>query len=267
MVKGVLLCGGEGTRLHPLTLVANKHLQRIGRKVMVDYPFEKLIEAGIAQIHVIVGGEHWPPVIKYLGSGHERGVDISYSIQDRPGGIAEAVSLARTFAGEDKVCVVLGDNLFDMSLRPWVKYFGASEKDSEAVLFSKRVKDPQRFGVLLRSSEDSSQPVDIIEKPSDPPSDEILTGVYMFTPDVFDIIKTCRPSERGELEITDVNRKYIQKGVTTVVQMEGRWTDCGTFETLQQAERMVSEWNGADGERLPRTAQGVDSGKQPDRGG
>lgn len=238
MVKGVLLCGGEGTRLHPLTLVANKHLQRIGRKVMVDYPFEKLIEAGIDQIHVIVGGENWPPVIKYLGSGHDRKVNISYSIQDRPGGIAEAVGLARTFAGEDKVCIILGDNLFSMSIRQNVKIFDQSHKPSEAVLFSTEVDDPQRFGVVVRNDDDLM--VDVIEKPKEPLSKEILTGIYMYTPDVFDVIKTCRPSKRGELEISDVNSWYARSGLATVVPMVGHWTDCGTFESLHRAERLVN---------------------------
>lgn len=244
MVKGVLLCGGSGTRLHPLTTVSNKHLQRVGRKMMVDYPFEKLIEAGIDQIHVIVGGEHWPPVIKYLGSGHDRGVDVSYSIQDRAGGIAEAIGLCRTFAGDDKIVVILGDNLFDMSIRSIVKEFGESASESEAVLFSQRVKDPQRFGVLIRNGSEG-KPIDIIEKPKEPPTDEILTGIYMFTPDVFDVIKTIRPSERGELEVTDVNRWYLTKGLARVIEMTGRWTDCGTFETLQTAERMVANGNGS----------------------
>lgn len=235
-VKGVLLCGGEGTRLYPLTKVANKHLQRVGKKVMVDYPFEKLLEAGITKIHVIVGGENWSQVVKYLGSGKDRGVEISYSIQDKAGGIAEALSLAKVFAGDDKVCVILGDNLFDQSLREAVKDFQASTKKSEAVVFTKKTLTPERFGILYR--DEAGQPIDIVEKPKDGKSDEAVTGIYMYTPDVFDIIKTIQPSQRGEYEITDVNRRFLKNGNLFSWQMEGRWTDCGTHETLKLAEEM-----------------------------
>lgn len=238
-VKGVLLCGGEGTRLYPLTSVINKHLQRIGRKMMVDYPFEKMIEAGIEDIHVIVGGEHWASVVKYLGSGRERGVNVSYSIQDKAGGIAEAIGLAKVFAGNDKVCILLGDNLFDMSLRYYVKDFGESKELSEAWLFSIEAEKPERFGVLIRDGE--GNPIDIIEKPNPAPSKEVLVGAYFYTPDVFDIIKTCRPSARGELEVTDLNRWYVKNGKAKITKMQGRWTDCGSFETLAIAEKMVSE--------------------------
>ena len=241
-VKGVLLCGGEGTRLYPLTSVINKHLQRIGRKMMVDYPFEKMIEAGIEDIHVIVGGEHWASVVKYLGSGRDRGVNVSYSIQDKAGGIAEAIGLARAFAGNDKICVLLGDNIFDMSLRYYVKDFGDSKEVSEAWLFSTVVETPERFGVLIRDTND--KPVDIIEKPNPAPSKEILVGAYFYTPDVFDIIKTCRPSARGELEVTDLNRWYIKNGKAQIAKMNGRWTDCGSFETLAIAEKMILENGG-----------------------
>ena len=237
-VKGVLLCGGEGTRLYPLTSVTNKHLQRIGKKLMVDYPFEKLIEAGITDIHVIVGGEHWPPVVKYLGSGADRGVNISYSIQDQPGGIAQAIGLARTFAGQDKICVILGDNLFDMSLRNSVKAFEQSQQESEAVLFTTHSDNPSRFGVLVR--EESGEPIKIIEKPSEPPSNEIVTGIYMYTPDVFDAIRTIKPSARGEMEVSDLNQWYLQKRAASAVKIEGHWQDCGTFETLHSAERKVN---------------------------
>ena len=238
-MKGILLCGGEGTRLYPLTSVVNKHLQRIGRKMMVDYPFEKMVEAGIQDIHVIVGGEHWASVVKYLGSGRDRGVNISYSIQDKAGGIAEAIGLARIFAGNDKVCVILGDNLFDMSIRIFVNTFRESHLESEAFLFSTEVDKSERFGVLIRNGE--GKPIDIIEKPNPAPSKEILAGIYFYTPDVFDIIKTCRPSARGELEVTDLNRWYIRNGKAQIINMTGRWTDCGTFKTLAIAEKMIGE--------------------------
>jgi len=236
-VKGILLCGGEGTRLYPLTSVLNKHLQRIGRKFMLDYPFEKMIEAGITDIHVIVGGEHWASVVKYLGSGRDRGVNVSYSIQDKAGGIAEAIGLARTFAGNDKVCAILGDNLFDLNLRPFVKAFAEDSDPSKAFLFSAEVDKPEKFGVLIRDPEGNA--VDIIEKPNPAPSKEVLIGVYFYTPDVFDIIKTCRPSARGELEVTDLNKRYVKNGCAVINKITGRWTDCGSFETLEIAEKMV----------------------------
>jgi len=241
-VKGVLLCGGDGTRLYPLTKVANKHLQRIGRKVMLDYPFEKMIEAGINKFHVIVGGENWAQVPKYLGSGKDRGIDISYSIQDKAGGIAEAIGLAQTFAGNDKICVILGDNLFDQSIRTEVKLFQECEFPSQCVLFTRRVKDPQRFGVLVKN--EAGQAIDIIEKPTEDYGDEIITGIYMFTPDVFDIIKTIQPSARGELEVSDLNRWYVQSGFVKIEALNGNWTDCGTFESLEQAEKIIRERNG-----------------------
>jgi len=222
--------------LYPLTKVANKHLQRVGRKVMVDYPFEKLLEAGITKIHVIVGGENWSQVVKYLGSGKDRGVEISYSIQDKAGGIAEALSLAKVFAGNDKVAVILGDNLFDISLRDYVRSFRESVKPSEAVVFTKETTTPERFGILYR--DDAGKPTGIIEKPMDGKSKEAVTGIYFYTPDVFDIIKTIRPSERGEFEITDVNRFYLRNGNLATVKMHGKWTDCGTHETLRLAEQM-----------------------------
>jgi len=241
-VKGVLLCGGEGTRLHPLTKVANKHLQRIGRKVMLDYPLEKMIEAGINKFHIIVGGENWSQVVKYCGSGKDRGIDISYSIQDQAGGIAEAIGLAKTFAGNDKICVILGDNMFDQSIRVNVKEFDECGFPSQAVLFTRRVDDPSRFGVLVRNK--VGQPSDVIEKPKTDHGNEIITGIYMFTPDVFDIIKTIQPSARGELEVSDLNRWYVQGGCSKVVDLKGNWTDCGTFESLNEAERIVRERNG-----------------------
>ena len=238
-VKGIILCGGEGRRLWPLTAVSNKHLQRVGRKMMVDYPLESLIEAGITKIHVVVGGEHWPPVIKYLGSGIGRGIQISYSVQDKAGGIAEALSLCRVFAGNDKVVVILGDNLFEMSLREAVEDFKDSVKPQEARLFTREACDPERFGVLVR--DENGEPRSIVEKPNPAPSKEIVTGIYFYTPNVFDVIRTIRPSARGELEITDVNQWYVQNQKATIIKMSGSWTDCGTFESLERAEKLVGQ--------------------------
>jgi glucose-1-phosphate thymidylyltransferase len=234
--RGILLCGGEGTRLYPLTRVANKHLLRIGKRVMVDYVYDKFLEAGISKLHVVCGGENWAQVPKYLGSGKDRGVEISYSIQDKAGGIAEALSLCKVFAGSDKVCVILGDNLFDISLREYVKDFAADDKKSQAYIFTSETKTPERFGILYRG--DAGLPTDIIEKPVDGNSSEAVAGIYMYTQDVFDIIKTIRPSARGELEVTDVNRFYLKSGNLKAIKMDGKWTDCGTWESLKLAEQL-----------------------------
>lgn len=236
-VKGVLLCGGEGTRLRPLTHSVNKHLIRVGQLPMVEYPLRSMIGAGVKNFHVVVGGENYPAVIKYLGSGSRWGVRITYSIQDTSGGIAEALGMAEPFVGKDKMLVVLGDNIFNLDLKEYVTYFSKSDKEREAVLFSRFSKTPERFGVLKYDLQGRAE--DVIEKPRDFISDKILVGIYMFTPDVFDIIKTLKPSERGELEITDVNRLYIKFGYSKIVNFEEDWTDCGTFDTLADAEEQV----------------------------
>jgi len=235
-MKGVLLCGGEGSRLRPLTYSVNKHLIRIGDRPMVEYPLKKMIEAGIKNIHVIVGGENYPAVIKYLGSGARWGIRFTYSIQDRPGGIAEALGMAEPFVRDDKMMVVLGDNIFDMDMRKWVEEFDLLNLPRMAFLFSVTSEHPERFGVL---KSDFDGVIDIIEKPKEPPSNQIVTGIYFYTPDVFDIIKSLKPSERGELEITDVNRFYIKYRLFKLIRHIGNWTDCGTFDSLKAAEIQV----------------------------
>jgi len=237
MMKGVLLCGGDGTRLRPLTLAVNKHLIKVGNMPMVEYPLRAMVKSGIKDIHVVTGGENYPGVVKYLGSGRNWGVNITYSIQDKAGGIAEALGMAETFVGGNNCLVILGDNLFDADLAPFVKDFDEEYGEPEqAMLFAKASETPERFGVLAY---ENGKLVDVIEKPKDPPSHLILVGIYIYTPDIFKKIKFLRRSDRGELEITDANRLYIQKGLAQVVTLGGYWTDCGTFETLKQAERYV----------------------------
>ena len=239
-MRGVLLCGGQGTRLKPLTAANNKHLLRIGRYPMLEYPLRKMIQAGIKDIHVVTGGEHYPPLIKYLGSGRGWGVNISYSIQDEAGGIAQALGLAESFVGGEKMLVVLGDNLFTMNLLGMANSFKKGKKRSEAILFSRSSKTPERFGVIKY---DGNDVVDIIEKPKEFISNTIITGIYMYTSDVFDIIKTLKPSGRGELEISDINRFYINRKLASIINLGGHWTDCGTFETLIKAEQIIGEVN------------------------
>ena len=237
-MRGIILAGGEGTRLRPLTLGMNKHMVRIGKYPMIEYPLNKLIVAGMKNIHVVTGGENYQGLIKYLGSGSRYGIRITYSIQDESGGIAEALGLAEPFVDDDKMVVLLGDNIFDMPINKVVADFGSSTQEREAVLFRYPSDNPQRFGVLKFENEIA---VDVIEKPINPPSRMILTGIYFYTPDVFDIIRDLKKSDRGEYEITDVNRYYIRNRLATIETLYGKWTDCGTYETLLSAEKLMGE--------------------------
>jgi glucose-1-phosphate thymidylyltransferase len=237
-VKGVLLCGGMGSRLMPLTEAMNKHMLRVGKMPMLEHPLRKMVSAGIKDIHIVIGGEHYAPIIRYLGSGYKWGARISYSVQDKAGGIAQAVGLAEPFIGQSKMLVLLGDNVFNMQLRLPVKSFGESTEKSLAYLFSVFSDTPERFGVLSLKGEKA---VDVVEKPTEFVSNWILAGIYLYTSDVFNIIKTLKPSKRGELEISDVNRVYLKTNRAKVWRMPGEWTDCGTFETLNKAEEQVTQ--------------------------
>lgn len=231
-LKGVLLCGGEGTRLRPMTEVVNKHLIRVHTLPMAEYPLLKMIEAGIDEILIVSGGDNFAAVVKYFGSGSKWGINITHAIQDRAGGIAEALGLAQGFVGENKVMVCLGDNLWSMSLKPHVRVpFG------DCTLFSMYSKTPERFGTLKFDGNDN--PIDVIEKPKEFISNMILTGIYVYGPSVFEVISILKPSERGELEISDVNRYYIKSGKARIIKMDGWWSDCGTIETLLQTEEMI----------------------------
>lgn len=229
--KGVLLCGGEGTRLRPLTEVVNKHLVRVVDRPMAEYPLLKMIEAGIDEILIVTGGENFAGVCKYFGSGHKWGVSIRYAIQDQPGGIAQAVGLAESFVGDNRVLVCLGDNLWTMSIKAYLSLTFYS-----CVLFSIETKIPERFGVFQF---EGKEVVNIIEKPKEFVSNQACTGIYIYDSTVFDVIKDLKPSERGELEISDVNRFYIKKAATRIVPMDGWWSDCGTIETLIQTEELL----------------------------
>lgn len=235
-VKGILLAGGEGTRLRPLTYAVNKHLLRVGKLPMIQYPLAKLIEAGITDIHVVTGGENYQGVVKYLGSGSRWDVRITYSIQDEPGGIAQALALAEPFVGNDKMVVILGDNIFDMSLKEPVEQFREDTHNCRAVFFTQVSDTPNRFGVIKYKD---GKIFDILEKPKIAPSNDIVTGIYMYTPDIFQVIRTLKPSKRGEYEITDANRIYIKTELAKTIKMRGKWSDCGNFDTLMKAEAQV----------------------------
>lgn len=236
-MKGIILAGGLGSRLFPLTKITNKHLLPVYDKPMIFYPLQTLINAGIHDILIVTGGTHAGDFLKLLGNGKEFGLrHINYTYQEGEGGIAAALSLAEFFADKDKICVVLGDNIIEKNIRWAVESFSRQPEGAKIIL--KEVPDPQRFGVPVLEGE---QIIRIVEKPSSPPSPYAVTGIYMFDSTVFDIIRPLRPSERGELEITDVNNAYIARGQMTWEILDGWWTDAGTFESLLRASQMVAE--------------------------
>jgi glucose-1-phosphate thymidylyltransferase len=235
-VKGVVLAGGLGTRLSPLTKVTNKHLLPVGRKPMIYYPIEKLARAGIKDIMVVTGGPFAGDFLRLLGNGRAFGLkDLHYTYQEGEGGIAEALGLTENFAEGDRVCVILGDNVFEDEIGPALIRF--MEQPSGARVFLKEVMDPQRFGVAEVLD---GKVVSIEEKPEAPKSRYAVTGVYMLDETVFDIVRALRPSGRGEFEITDVNNAYVQRGTLAYEVMRGWWTDAGTFESLLRAGILAS---------------------------
>lgn len=235
-MKGIILAGGTGSRLFPLTKVTNKHLLPVGRKPMILHPVGKLVEAGVAEICIVTGLEHMGAVVNLLGSGKDYGCRFTYKVQDEAGGIAQALALATDFSRDSKMCVILGDNIFTDSLAPFAKAFG--EQRAGAKILLKSVKDPHRFGVAELSGKNV---LGVEEKPKKPKSEYAVTGIYFYDPEVFNVIRTLKPSNRGELEITDVNNAYIAKGTLTADFLEGDWTDAGTFESLQHANELMME--------------------------
>ena len=233
-MKGVILAGGTGSRLYPLTKVTNKHLLPVARKPMIYHPIEKLKQAGINEILIVTGVDHMGDVVTLLGSGKEFGCRFTYKVQDEAGGIAQALGIAEHFANGEKILVILGDNVFEEDLSKGASKFEA--QSSGAMLLLKEVKDPHRFGVAEIKGD---KIIGIEEKPKNPKSNLIVTGIYMYDSGVFDIIRKLKPSGRGELEITDVNNEYLKRGEVTYEIMRGWWTDAGTFETLELASRLV----------------------------
>ena len=234
MIKGILLAGGTGSRLFPLTKVTNKHLLPVGREPMICHPVAKLVEAGVEEILVVTGTEHMGDVVGLLGSGRGFGCRFTYRVQDEAGGIAQALALGRQFAGSDPTVVLLGDNIFEASLADPVRAFLAS--GCEAQILLKDVPDPGRYGVAEVVGD---QVVGIEEKPARPKSSLAVTGIYFYTAGVFEIVSTLRPSGRGELEITDVNNEYVRRGSLRWERLPGWWTDAGTFESLALANQLI----------------------------
>jgi len=236
-MKGVILAGGLGTRLYPLTKITNKHLLPVFDKPMIYYPLQALVNSGIRDILIVTGGNHAGDFLKLLGNGKEFGLQhVNYTYQEGEGGIAAALSLAEYFSEGEKVCVILGDNIIEKNIVHAVRAFEKQERGAKILL--KEVPDAHRFGVPeLREGRITR----IEEKPKDPPSNYAVIGIYMYDPEVFRIIKTLKPSDRGEMEITDVNNEYLRLGSLTYDLLDGWWTDAGTFESLLRASRLVAE--------------------------
>ncbi|MGR6546008.1 sugar phosphate nucleotidyltransferase [Paenibacillus tundrae] len=233
-MKGIILAGGTGSRLYPLTKVTNKHLLPVGKYPMIFHAVHKLKEVKIHDILIVTGKEHMGDVVSLLGSGREMGVNFTYKVQDEAGGIAQALDLAEHFVGDDQMMVILGDNVFSDDVTPYVENF--RNQGTGAKILIQSVADPQRFGV---PEIEGSRIKSIEEKPQQPKSNYAVTGIYMFDSQVFNIIKSLEPSARGELEITDVNNVYIQKGQLTFDILEGWWTDAGTHTSLAKANELA----------------------------
>ncbi|MER3631901.1 MAG: spore coat protein [Blastocatellia bacterium] len=240
-MKGVILAGGLGTRLFPLTKITNKHLLPVYDRPMIYFPIQTLINAGIDDIMIVTGGNSAGDFLRLLGNGKDFGLKhLNYSYQEGEGGIADALSLVEHFADDQPVCVVLGDNIIEKNIRAAADEYRQQGRGAKIML--KRVHDPQRFGVPQL---DGDRVIRIDEKPAEPKSDFAVIGIYFYDNSVFDVIRTLEPSARGELEITDVNNHYIGRGEMTWNELDGWWTDAGTFESLLRASNLVAE-NGAN---------------------
>ena len=236
-MKGVVLAGGLGTRLLPLTKVTNKHLLPVYNKPMIFYPIQALVNAGVTEIMLVTGGNNAGDFLRLLGNGKEFGLKhLDYTYQEGEGGIADALRLAEHFADGDSICVILGDNIIQGNVAKAAQQFIKQRAGAKILL--KEVKDPQRFGVPVL---DGDRVTKIEEKPATPRSPYAVTGIYFYDAQVFDFIRTLKPSARGELEITDVNNAYIQAGTLTWDVLEGWWTDAGTIESLHLANQLVSQ--------------------------
>jgi len=237
LMRGMILAGGTGSRMQPLTLVTNKHLLPVWKYPMIYYPLHSLKSMGIDEIMVIAGGESISDIMRLLGSGARFGVKLSYRVQDQAGGIAEALGLGVGFVHEEALAVILGDNVFEEPLSGYRQQY--EETTENAAVFLKEVPDPQRFGVACFGP--NGKLVEIVEKPAIPASDFAITGLYIYPPSVFDIIPDLSPSSRGELEITDVNNHYLNTGDLAALTLNGFWSDAGTFESNFRASGYIRE--------------------------
>ena len=235
-MKGIVLAGGLGSRLHPLTKVTNKHLLPVYNRPMIHYPIRTLVDAGISEILIVTGGKNAGDFLELLGNGKEFGLKhLNYTYQEGEGGIAAALSLAEDFVENDSLCVILGDNIYEKSVRASAEEFRTQGRGARIHL--KKVENPQRFGVPIINGD---RIVKIEEKPKIPKSEYAVTGLYMYDQRAFEIIKTLKPSGRGELEITDVNNAYLERNEVTYAVVDGWWSDAGTFESLLRANILVA---------------------------
>lgn len=249
-MKGIILAGGIGSRLFPLTYATNKHLLPIYDQPMIYYPIATLVNAGIDDIIIVTGGPHAGHFLRVLKNGKQLGIrHLEYTYQEQEGGIAEALGLCREFVDGDDICVILGDNTTDADIRPAVEDFSGG-----ALLFLTKVPDPQRFGCPVFDPADPGRILRIEEKPRRPASDYAVTGLYLFDSHVFDYIDRLQPSDRGELEITDVNNFYLEDGQLAWTELEGFWSDAGTFESLHRSSRFWAHRRGW-GELVPAAPQ------------
>ncbi len=236
-MKGIILAGGLGSRLAPLTRITNKHLLPVYDKPMIYYPIQTLINAGITDIMIVTGGNHAGDFLRLMGNGKDFGLKhLNYTYQEGEGGIADALSLAEYFADGEPICVVLGDNIIEKNIIRAVEDFKKQGKGAKIML--KEVPDPERFGVAEINDD---RLVSIVEKPKHPRSNLAVIGIYLYDAEVFNIVKTLKPSDRGELEITDVNNAYVREGTMTWEMLDGWWTDAGTFESLLRASVLVAQ--------------------------
>jgi glucose-1-phosphate thymidylyltransferase len=234
-MRGVILAGGTGSRLFPLTKVTNKHLLPVGQKPMIYYPLEVLLDGGITQIAIVTGTDHMGDVVTLLGSGKEFGARFTYKVQDEAGGIAQALSLVEDFANHESIAVILGDNIFQKRFGSSIRAF--SETPKGAHVFLKEVPDPQRFGVAELNN---GRIVKILEKPKNPTSPYAVTGLYLYDADVFNVVRNLKPSARGEYEITDVNNAYLAREQLGHTVVDGWWSDAGTFESLARVNKLIA---------------------------
>lgn len=236
-MKGVILAGGKGTRLYPLTKITNKHLLPVYDQPMIYYPIQTLVDAGIRDILVVTGGNYAGDFLQLLGNGRQFGLtSLNYTYQEGEGGIADALSLAEHFADNEKLCVILGDNIIEKGIQDAVEDFRRQENGAKILL--KEVPDPERFGV---AEIHKGHVVKIEEKPKSPRTNYAVTGVYLYDSTVFDKIRALEPSARGELEITDVNNAYIREAALSFAFLDGWWTDAGTFDSLLRAANLVAQ--------------------------
>ena len=241
-MKGVVLAGGLGTRLAPLTRVTNKHLLPVYNKPMIFYPIQTLVDAGVTDIMIVTGGNNAGEFLRLIGNGEEFGLrHMNYTYQKKEGGIAEALALTKHFVGNDKVVVILGDNFVQGSIRQATEDFANQPEGGK--IFLKEVDHPQEFGVAVLEGDKVTE---IVEKPEMPPTNYAVIGIYMYDARVFDICETLKPSDRGELEITDVNNDYIRRGVMTYEFIDGWWADCGSFEALLRSNNLVAREHGVN---------------------